>query len=327
MIRREIFVALTLVALLGCARSGATEGLKAPASYFDIRGSVPESINTANLSIHKFRAGPNGLYFCISSSPNTLNSVVLETGWNGGTQAIFTPPSDQAVMDFDIDGRGNLYVLMSGHGKSSLLVYGPGGQVQSTVAIGYFASGLSVANGKPVLLLPDPTAPKLEVLDTTGPRDLSIQIKRTSPAPAMTSLPDGRVVVADKVQGTVYLVDVTSESTVSFDGGMRSIRSGAAPPSVSQTSINRVALNGAAASPEGEIYIIGGGYHMAAGAPVSHFDSQGTLLESIRCTLPTFEDMKDPDNPEGFMLPNSVGVHDRYLFLVSPQGKVATYAR
>ena len=326
MLLRKAFVALSCLAIPGSAGSGATADLKAPTSYFDIRGSLPESWNAAKASVHHFKAGPDGLYFCISSGPNTLNSIILKTGWSGNRQRVFTPPQDQTLMDFDVDGHGDLYVLMNEHRRSSLLVYGADGRLQSTVPIGHFANGLSLANGKPVVLLPDRSGSQIEVLDPSGPRDIGIAIQ-ASPRPAMTSLPDGRIVLADKAQGTVYLVNVASGTTASFTSELTSAKFGGGPPSPAQTAINRLALSSAASSPEGDIYLIAGGYRMAEGAALSRFNSQGTLIEPFRCALPTFEDMKNPDNPQGFMLPNSVGVHGNSLFLVSPQGKVAAYAR
>ena len=326
MLQNKVFAVGFCLTLFGCSRSGATPGLKNPTSYFDIRGSLPDNLRGSKVEIHEFRAGPDGLYFCISPSPNTRNSIILETGWSGNRQNVFVPPQDQEVSDFDVGEHGNLYVLMNGSRKSSLLLYAPDGRLQSTLPISHFANGLSVTNGKPVVLLPDRSGTRLEVLDSSGPRDVSIALIRTSPKPAMTSLPDGRIVLADKAQGNVYLVDITSGNTSSFRSTPTSPASGGESSSPMQ-AIHTLSLTSAASTPEGDIYLIAGSYRMAEGAPLSRFDSHGTLIEPFRCALPTFEDMKSPHNPEGYMLPTSIGVYGNSLFLVSPQGMIAAYSR
>lgn len=324
--KKFVVTIASCLTLFGCSRSGATPALKTPSTSFDIRSALPDDFQGTKVEVHEFRVGPNGLFFSISSSPNTLNSIILETGWDGKRRSVFVPPQDQEVSDFVVDTHGNLFVLMNGPHQSSLLLYGADGQPQSILPIAHFASGLSLTNDKPVVFLPDRSGPRLEVLDSNGPRDIALTLQPSSPKPALASLPDGRIVLADKVHGNVYLVDVASGNITSVGSGLSPTTMGTGAASPAQ-AIHTLALTSAAPTPEGDIYLIEGGYRMAEGVPLFRFNSQGTLVEPLRCALPTFEDMKEPDNPEGYMLPTSVGIHGNFLFLASPQGKIAVYPR
>jgi hypothetical protein len=86
------------------------------------------------------------------------------------------------------------------------------------------------------------------------------------------------------------------------------------PPSASDAFLRFFSFSNAATDPEGDVYVIAGQLRMADGAPLSRFNSQGTLIESFRCSLPTFVGMKDPENPESYTVPESVGLGDTCCF-------------
>lgn len=145
------------------------------------------------------------------------------------------------------------------------------------------------------------------MLDAQGPKDINLAPRLTWSTPSITSLPDGRIVFADTPSGLIYVVDLASGRTSSFRALPPGIAPGS-PPSPSHAVLGFSSFSNAATDPEGDVYAIAGRLRMADGAPLSRFNSQGALIESFRCALPTFEGMKDPENPDGYMVPYSVGL-------------------
>jgi hypothetical protein len=320
-----LLVAFCLASVAG-SRSGASSGLKAPVTYFDIRGSLADRFDGNQITLHSFRTGPDGLYFCVAPGPVARNAVILKTDWNGIKQAVFRPPPDREILDFDVADRGDVYVLVTEAHNSIVMVYGPDGQLQSATRLDHFSRSLCLVDGKPVVFIPDRAAPRLEVLDSQGPKEISLAFRLTWPKPSITSLPGGRIVFADTPSGVIYVMDLASGRTSSFSALPPSITPGP-PPSPSHAVLQFSSFSNAATDPEGDVYVIAGRLRMADGAPLSRFNSLGALIESFRCALPTFESMKDQENPEGYMVPYSVGLGGHMLFLVSGQGQVAAYAR
>ena len=324
--RWPLLIAFCLASVAG-SRSETSSGVKLPVTYFDIRGSLADRFDGKQIVLHGFRTGSSGLYFCVAPGPAARNAAILKTDWNGIKEAVFTPAPDREILDFDVAERGDVYVLATeAHNNSSVLVYGPEGQLQSAMRLDHFSSSLCLVDGKPVLYLPDRATPRLEVLDAQGPTDINLPFRLTWPQSSITSLAGGRILLADKPSGVIYVVDLAFGRVSSFSALPQDINPGS-PPSPSHAVLRLFSLSNAATDPEGDVYVIAGRLRMTDGAPLSRFNSRGQLIETFRCALPTFESMKDPQNPGGYMVPNSVGLSGQLLFLVSGQGQVAAYAR
>ncbi len=302
--------------------SSATTTIRTPVNSFDIANMVPTTFRVRNLHVQGFRVRLDRLYFCISGGPVPRPAAILTAQANGSLQGFLLPPADKEVADFDVDGRGIVHVLLEDGPHTTILTYGRNGQLRSSISLPTFASQLTLARGRQITLVPDRSAPHLEVVDADGTQQIPVSV----PAHSMIdALPDGRVMVAERGSGMIHIVDPVSRHLSSFTAGTPATVGG--QPSSNRAPTLFAAFSHATSSPDGDIYVIAGTYKMADGAPVSHFDSQGKLIEAIRCYLPTFDAARNPDNAEGYMLANMVGVGQNVLVLVSPAGHVATYTR
>jgi hypothetical protein len=326
-IPRRYFLAagVVLLAAISCL-AGNSADLKSPVYSLDIGSLLPPGIQSGTVTVRQFRVGSNGVYYCVSPGPAAKNSVILKTDWNGKRIALVSLPADKPVLDFDVDEQGAIYVLLDDFSRSSLALYTSAGILQSTTPIGHFASGITLVKGHPVLTKPDSGSTHLEVLTAQGTSDAATVPVRNSPRPALATLPDGRVLLGERSSGIIYLVDTSSRQVTSLTAGTGAV-GGLSSPNTTTPRLGILSFGGAATSPEGDIYVISGRYKLAEGAPITRLNPQGTIIEQIHCLLPTFDAMKNVQNPQGYMSPFRVRVSKDSIILVSLAGQIAGYAR
>jgi hypothetical protein len=327
MVSRWTVVALLLAVpalVLSGQSAGTASDFKTPAGSFDILPLLPPELQRMTVTVHHFRTGRRGLYFHVSGGPVAVNSVVLHTSSDGVMRNRFVPPKDAEVLDFDVDDQGGLHLLVSDKAKSRVLSYSASGKVEREQQSSKFAIRICQAKGDLILFAAEDRGVHVEVLSSNPVSELFIPLHQRSRTLAASCFPAGGAVLLERGSGVLHVIDAAS--------GRATTAKPTLPEFAASTALRRehpalrnVVFAGIAAGSKRDLYLIAGRYKLTDGARVLRTATDGSTLQPVTYSLPTFEDERNSQNPTGYMSPSKIGLFDSRLFLVSTTGKVAFY--
>lgn len=303
-----------------------------PAGQFDIGTSISAGAQVAPVYVHAFLARAQGLYFLTSSSPHAATaSTLVHTDDDGryiGSILIGGASSpedrDRAVRSVDVDDSGNVVVLREDGRTVSM--YRDDGTQMSTVSLDRPAFEICWVGSESIILFTDGSVGPLRPASSPPFAQTSLSPLSTSFETSMAALSGSRLAILKGHEAELDLFEVGNKvfTAISLLGNPEIESS---QSFYARRSGRGVLVNGVAAGPEGDLYLSLTGYPMSGGAAVLRLNARGQIQQSLRYILPKAEGSKQPGNPEGYLLPRFIGIRGARLFVASPNGQVAYYAR
>jgi hypothetical protein len=177
---------------------------------------------------------------------------------------------------------------------------------------GSTAVSVSVAGARRI----DTATGHITALSWQGPRSQHIRV---------SALPNGRVAVLDRATATIQMIGETTAPekwTLATPDISDIERRLANNPSRDRALL----IDGMAAGPSGDLYILLSFARVAEGVNVLHVNGAGVVVDRLRCGLPVVEAFKTAGNPAGFVLPYAIAVDGGNLYLLGSRGAVIRYS-
>lgn len=354
MSKKQKLAALTLcglsLALLPIVFADAPEVALKPFLWFDVASRLPEGLRERSLAVKRIVARPGQLYFRILVGPSAAGEdnpggFVIRTDGQGNFQSMIEMP--QGTLDLmDVDDSGRLFLLKAVEHdhrlhQAQIMIYSPEGELISMNALPVLPQEFSVIGGSVAGVSPDgfvfrvsatpqPFPPDKHPVKTFAKGEVGFWV------PRIASLPAGRFVVAEGLEGLVHLGSLSGGVERFFRPNVQHVnekyheylqdyeqskvlnagRRGAAPRAILYPDL--------ASDEIGDIFIGVEGYLPRDGAIVVQFDKDGTYKRTLRCSLPTFPDLPN-DAFQGHMLLHRIAVSSGLLYVLDNRGMVAVY--
>lgn len=319
--KRSVCTTCSLLVLLMGVRSYSAD-LK-PLSQFDV--SSFEGLTAGKVSIREVRAGSKGVYILVCNNPVAIAARILFVSVPDSTlqRKIILPPTKE-ILGVDVDNVGNIYVLAAEGGNTDVLVYDQSGHLKTASPTTRFGVAITHVNGTPVVATRSEDIVELRTLRSVGETAIRLPVQARQRL-LLASLPNGKLAVIEKTGGVVHIVDPAKGIESSFSPPVSGAPRGRSDRG--RAALGNVVFSSVAATSSGSIYLTTGRYRLSTGAPLVISDAEGKPLESIRCSLPTFDTERSPGNPKGFMPASKIAIVGSFIVLASSTGKVGIYQR
>ena len=341
-----------LATLVLCCASTFAQTVE-PLGSFDIKSSLPPNYAADRIAVRAFAANNSGLYFLLDVNPQhppIAKMLILHTDSAGARQKlILLPPTGLGLHgvekrqfgEIHVDGSGNVYLsqwkLRPDTPENSFAVYNLNGNKTNVTALGpkESISTFCLNNDKVFYIDGTPvfrrTLASIRGLSTK--QDSVAQWEAYGPL-RIRSLTSSKLVVLEMIDCRLQIIDLSSGgrtpvSLATIPEVMKGIAAQHPDEYGRHTEQTKyvarsVVVNDIVTTTNGDIFLNVMGHHISQGAVIVRLNKDGNFLRSSRYKLPSFNDLKTEDYPDGQMNSEWIGVSDTHLF-VQGDGKVAKF--